>query len=81
MPRQICFLQKYRGIEVKTKSGGVNVCYGIEEGKKKTFVETAQLLGSSISKAIEAFMQMFNASETDAKITANKYWKKAKTSC
>ena len=57
------------------------MCYGIEEGKKKTFVETAQLLGSSISKAIEAFMQMFNASETDAKITANKYWKKAKTSC
>ena len=53
------------------------MCYGIEEGKKKLFVETAQRFKQTIEDTIKAFVDQFGGSEFDAETTVRKYWKPA----
>lgn len=69
-------LKKYKK-EFRTAKGGVNVCYGIKELEKKTFVQAAQRFGQTIADTIAAFIEQFHVSRSDAEISVNKYWKKA----
>ena len=61
--------------EYRTSKGGVNVCYGIQELKKKNFVEGIQLVGSTVAAAIEAFVKQFNVDQEVAEAEVKKYWK------
>lgn len=69
-------LEKYKK-DYRTVKGGVNVCYGIQESNKRTFVEAAQRFGQTITATITAFVEQFHVSRQDAELTVNKYWKKA----
>ena len=69
-------LQKYKK-DFRTAKGGVNVCYGIKELEKKTFVQAAQRFGQTIADTITAFIEEFKVSRADAELSVNKYWKKA----
>lgn len=52
------------------------MCYGIQELKKRTFVEAAQKFGQTITTTIAAFIEEFHVSRDDAELSVNKYWKK-----
>ena len=55
--------------------GGVNVCYGIQEIKKKTFVEAAQRFKQTISETVTQFIEQFGGTQSEAEATVKKYWK------
>ena len=70
--------------ENKTSGGGVSVVDGIQiyaekyanQEKKKTFVETAQLFGQTLSATIAAFITKFQIKdEKEAEEEVKKYWK------
>jgi hypothetical protein len=69
-------LEKYKK-DYRTAKGGVNVCYGIQESNKRTFVEAAQRFGQTITATITAFIEQFHVSRQDAELTVKKYWKNA----
>ena len=61
--------------EYRTSEGGVNVCYGIQEGKKKTFVEAAQRFKQTLAETVTAFIEQFGGTKAEAEETVKKYWK------
>lgn len=60
---------------MKNDRGGVNVCYGIQEIKKKTFVEAAQRFKQTISETVTQFIEQFGGTQSEAEATVRKYWK------
>lgn len=77
--------------ENKTSEGGIDMCNGIQyyanqvarqvadkevaENSRKTFVETAQIFGHSITDTINKFISQFNVTEEEAQDNIKKYWK------